>query len=292
MFSGGGHLSAAQQAFWTIALQRTLAPARKTRRPGQPERKAELPFGPAPRGHHADARRDSPRRPTRPSTDRVGPHARRRRPPLAVTAGRIPSRSVSAFRSGCTAVRSGLARRGGFSGRGDVAAEAASSKTLAALRSRARRRKTWDPLRRGRYCCPRLRSRSADERPAAAATTLRSQARSATASLTFSPLVHRAPDRRRGRIRRRGIPPGGSAPETAPWSTHPPRVSGRIPSRAARRRTLAPSRRTPPLQPRGFHPRGPARRRHALGHLARRLVDHLAARTSRRRGGRRRWPRA
>ena len=71
-------------------------------------------------------------------------------PPLAVTAGRIPSRSVSAFRSGCTAVRSGLARRGGFSGRGDVAAEAASSKTLAALRSRARRRKTWEPAPRGR----------------------------------------------------------------------------------------------------------------------------------------------
>ena len=74
--------------------------------PSRPPRRASA--SPAARGRRAARRRRSAARPTRPSTD----------PPLAVTAGRIPSRSVSAFRSGCTAVRSGSARRGGFSGRG------------------------------------------------------------------------------------------------------------------------------------------------------------------------------
>ena len=55
MFSGGGRLSAAQQALWTIAHQRTLAPARKTRRQSQ---RAGLPCD-----------RPAPRPTTAPSTD-------------------------------------------------------------------------------------------------------------------------------------------------------------------------------------------------------------------------------
>ena len=92
--------------------------------------------------------------------------------------------------------------------RGDVAAEGRPKRSARRLaRSRARRRKTKRTRSSGTVGLCRFRSRSADERPAAAATTLRSQAHCATASLTFSPLVYRAANRPPANRPRRRISP-------------------------------------------------------------------------------------
>ena len=75
-FSGGGRLSAAQQALWTIAHQRTLAPARKTRRSSRQRALATAPpLAAPPLADPPLAARPSPPRPspTRPSPTRPSP---------------------------------------------------------------------------------------------------------------------------------------------------------------------------------------------------------------------------
>ena len=184
MFSGGGHLSAAQQAFWTIALQRTLAPARKTRRPGpaRTEGRTALrahPSRPSRRATASPAARVRGR-PIRPLDD--PPTRSRPRPtrPSTVTAGADPV-ADACRRSGPGArpsVRVSLGAAG-FPGGGMWPLKRHRPKRLLRCAHEPAAGKHGNPLREDDTAVLAPLSLRPDERPAAAATTLRSQAHSA-----------------------------------------------------------------------------------------------------------------
>ena len=151
MFSGGGLLSAAQQALCRLRISAHWPP------PGKPaaQRRAGSSADP-PLARHRARQRPPPRFSAGegPRRDRPAP---RRGPGRNPARGRRREADSVAYRVGVQ-VRVhgrpfGSVRARRVFRAGDVAAEAASTKRLPALRSPARRRKTREPVPAGRYCC-------------------------------------------------------------------------------------------------------------------------------------------